>query len=124
MFASCPLYPQKRTLIERVGMSALCQKRVRRPLNDDVSPSAGDYGLDLRLLGLRHGKLVKCLLEIVEKCLLLCRCYHEMLVRFFHGATGVLLRPAGGPADHFRDEILKACRGNAMMGLVYLWVRI
>src|SRR5262249_9209971 len=24
---SCPLYPQKRTLVERVGMSALCQKR-------------------------------------------------------------------------------------------------
>src|SRR6516225_4559315 len=23
--AQCPLYPQKRTLIERVGMSALCQ---------------------------------------------------------------------------------------------------
>jgi hypothetical protein len=23
----CPLYPQKQTLIERVGMSALCQKR-------------------------------------------------------------------------------------------------
>jgi len=23
----CPLYPQKRTLIERVGMSALCQKQ-------------------------------------------------------------------------------------------------
>src|SRR5262249_24565071 len=23
----CPLYPQKRTLIEHVGMSALCQKR-------------------------------------------------------------------------------------------------
>jgi hypothetical protein len=28
--ASCPLYPQKRTLIERVGMSALCQKRTCR----------------------------------------------------------------------------------------------
>src|SRR5215831_4396838 len=27
MFGACPLYPQKRTLIERVGMSALCQKR-------------------------------------------------------------------------------------------------
>src|SRR6516162_3412784 len=26
----CPLYPQKRTLIERVGMSALCQKRTSR----------------------------------------------------------------------------------------------
>src|SRR5262249_53327316 len=25
--AQCPLYPQKRTLIERVRMSALCQKR-------------------------------------------------------------------------------------------------
>jgi len=23
----CPLYPQKQTLIERVAMSALCQKR-------------------------------------------------------------------------------------------------
>jgi hypothetical protein len=27
MPASCPLYPRKRTLIERVVMSALCQKR-------------------------------------------------------------------------------------------------
>jgi hypothetical protein len=25
--ARCPLYPQKRTLIDQVGMSALCQKR-------------------------------------------------------------------------------------------------
>jgi hypothetical protein len=25
----CPLYPQKRTLVERVGMSALCQKRTK-----------------------------------------------------------------------------------------------
>src|SRR5215472_17039283 len=27
MSGSCPLYPQKRTLVERVGISALCQKR-------------------------------------------------------------------------------------------------
>ena len=27
MSAQCPLYPQKQTLIERAGMSALCQKR-------------------------------------------------------------------------------------------------
>jgi hypothetical protein len=26
-FSQCPLYPQKRTLIERVRMSALCHKR-------------------------------------------------------------------------------------------------
>jgi len=25
--AECPLYPQKRTLVERLGMSALCHKR-------------------------------------------------------------------------------------------------
>jgi hypothetical protein len=30
----CPLYPRKRTLIERVGMSALCQKRTFRVLFD------------------------------------------------------------------------------------------
>src|SRR6516225_7998598 len=29
----CPLYPQKQTSIERVGMSALCQKRTLRYLN-------------------------------------------------------------------------------------------
>src|SRR5262249_55923501 len=28
----CPLYPQKRTLVERVGMSALCQKQTFKVL--------------------------------------------------------------------------------------------
>src|SRR5262249_41762048 len=28
----CPLYPQKRTSVERVGMSALCQKRTSEPV--------------------------------------------------------------------------------------------
>ncbi len=37
------------------------------PLNNDVSPSAGDYSLYLRLLDLGHSELVKGLLEIVEK---------------------------------------------------------
>ena len=31
----------------------------------------------------------------------------------------VLLRPTGSPADHFRDEVFEACRGNAMMGFIY-----
>src|SRR5215472_9787560 len=97
---------------------------IGRPSNDDVSSRAGNYGLDLRLLSLRHSELVKCLLEIVEKCLPLCRRYHEMLVRFLHGAAGVLLRPAGGPADHFCHQILETCGRNAVMGFVYLWVRI
>src|SRR5262249_18286397 len=97
---------------------------IGRPSNDDVSSCAGNYCLDLRLLGLRHGELVKCLLEIVEKCLPLCRRYHEMLVRFLHGAAGVLLRPSGGPADHFCHQILETCGRNAGMGLVYHCVRI
>src|SRR5262249_59200976 len=50
--------------------------------------------------------------------------YHERRVRLLHGAARVLLRPAGGPADHLRDEIFEACRWNTMMGLVYLRVRI
>ena len=36
----------------------------RRPLNDDISPCAGDDGLNLCLLGLGHSELVERLLEI------------------------------------------------------------
>jgi len=32
--AQCPLYPQKRTLVERVGMSAKCQKRTHALRNE------------------------------------------------------------------------------------------
>src|SRR6516164_5573306 len=39
--ASCPLYPQKRTLIERVRMSALCQKRTFRLLLDIIVGGQG-----------------------------------------------------------------------------------
>src|SRR5262249_39978407 len=39
-------------------------------------------------------------------------------------AACVLLRSASGPADHFGDEILTACRGHAMVGLVAYWVCI
>src|SRR4029077_16462042 len=92
--------------------------------NDDVGWSAGNYSLDLCLFGLGHSKLVKCLLQIVEKDFPLCRRYHEMLVRLLHGAPCVLLRSAGGPTDHFRDEILEACRWNAMMSLVCLGICI
>ena len=94
------------------------------PLDDDISPCAGDYGLDLCLFGLGHSKLVKGLLEIVEKCLPLGRSNHQMLVRVLHGTAGVLLRPTRSPANHFCDEVFKARRGNTMMGLIDPWVRI
>lgn len=96
------------------------RQRVAGVSNDDVGSSAGNYSLDLRLLGLGRSELVKCLLQIVEKGFPLCRRYHEMLVRRLHGAPCVLLWSAGGPADHFRNEILEACWWNAMMSLVYL----
>src|SRR5262249_82581 len=48
------------------------------------------------------------------------RCWWDSFIR----AACVLLRSTGGPADHFRDEIFEACRGNTMMGLVHFRVRI
>ena len=45
-----------------------------------------------------------------------------LLVHFLHGTARVLLRPTGGPADHFRDKVLEACGGNTMMSLIYPWV--
>jgi hypothetical protein len=127
MFAPCPLTP-KADIECCSSMSALGQKRtshafrdlVECALDDDVSPCAGDYGLDLRLLRLGHGELVKGLLQVVEKGLPLGRSDHQMLVHFLHGTAGIRLRPTAGPADHFRDEILEACGGNTMMRHVML----
>src|SRR5260370_1253558 len=83
------------------------------PLDDDISPCAGDYGLDLCLFGLGHGKLVKGLLEIVEKGLPLGRSNHQILVRVLHGTAGVLLRPTRSPANHFCDEVALSTLGFA-----------
>src|SRR4029077_11285669 len=45
-----------------------------------------------------------------------------MLMRLLHGAACVFLRPTSGPTQHLRDEIFEACRGDAMMRLIYPWV--
>src|SRR5262249_4867486 len=95
-----------------------------RALDDDISPCAGDYGLDLCLLGCGNSKLVESLLEIVKKGLPFGSCNPEMLVRLLHRASRILLRSTGSPADHFCDEVLEAWWGNSMMGLVYLWICI
>ena len=93
-------------------------------LDDDVSPCAVDYGFNLGLLGLGHSEFVERLLEIIEKGLPLGRCDHKIFVQVLHGAAGVLLRSAGSPAEHFCNEVFEACRGNAMMGFVYPWIRV
>ena len=49
-------------------------------LDNDISSRTGDDGLDLPLLGLGHGELIKGLLEIVEKSLPFPRRDHKMLV--------------------------------------------
>jgi hypothetical protein len=69
-------------------------------------------------------EFVENLLEIIEKGFPFGRCDPEMLVRVLHGTTGIILRPGSRPADHFCDQILKTCRRNTMMGLVYLRVRV
>ena len=42
-----------------------------------------------------------------------------MLVRLTHRASGVFLRTAARPADHFGNEILKASRRNLVMRLIH-----
>jgi hypothetical protein len=93
-------------------------------LDDNIGSGAGNDSFDLCLLGLGHLELIKCLLEIVEKCFPFCCRDHQVLVRVLHRAARVLLRPAGGPADHFRDKVFEACRGNAMMSFIYPWIRV
>src|SRR5262249_12340268 len=49
-FGQCPLYSQKRTLIKRIGMSALCQKQTYLPLQPRsveliVRPDANHFRL-------------------------------------------------------------------------------
>jgi len=104
--------------------SAPLAEHAHASLDDDVRPGAVDDGLELGLLGLLYSEFVERLLEIIEKGLPLGRRDHKIFVRLLHGATRVLLRPARGPTDHFRDEIFEACREDTMMGLVHPWIRI
>ena len=94
-------------------------RRSHPRLNDNIGSCAGNDSFDLRLLGLGHSELVKSLLKIVEEGFPLCCGDHQILVGVLHRAARVLLRPAGSPADHFRDEVFEACRRNAMMGFIY-----
>ncbi len=75
------------------------------PISDDnVCSGAGDNRLQLRLLRLRHPKLVQGLLEIIQESVPLGGGNQQMLVRIAHGATGILLLPACRLADHFGES--------------------
>jgi hypothetical protein len=49
------------------GASRSVQARSAAPLDDDVSPCAGDNGLDLRLLGSRDRELVERLRHVIHE---------------------------------------------------------
>jgi hypothetical protein len=42
----------------------------------------------------------------------------HVFVRFVHGASGVFLRAAAGPADHFRDQVFESWRGHTMVRFI------
>src|SRR5262245_34710603 len=76
--------------LELPGWSTLADTRTFVILlHDNISPRAGDDGLDLSLLVRGHTKFVESLLEIIEKCFPFRRCDPEMLVRFLHGTTRI-----------------------------------
>ena len=82
---------------------------VHASLDNDISPCAVDYGFNLGLFGLRHSELVERLLKSSRKAFHLAAVIIRSLCEVLHGAAGVLLRSAGRPAEHFRNEVFEAC---------------
>ena len=71
-----------------------------------------------------YAELVECLLEIIHERLPFFGRDVQVFVRFAHGASGIFLRAAARPANHFGDEILEAGRWNLVMRFVHKWVGI
>src|SRR6266851_1240741 len=105
-------------------LAAFSRKRSGTNSDDDVRSGAIHDCLQLLLLGLRHAELVHRLLKVVEKCLPLSAGDHQRLMRILHSATGVLLRSAGRPADHFSHIVLKTRRRHPMMRFVHARVSV
>ena len=45
-------------------------------------------------------------------------------MRLVHGSPGVFLRAAGGPADHFRDQVFESRRGHTMVRFIDPGIRV
>ena len=48
----------------------------------------------------------------------------HVFVRLVHGASGVFLRAAAGPADHFRDQVFESRRGHTMVRFIDPGIRV
>src|SRR3989454_12802016 len=86
-----------------------------RLANYDVAVSAVDDCLQLRLLSGRYAELVECLLKVIHERVPFFGRDVQVVVGFAHRASRIFLRAARGPADHFRNQILKAGRRNLVM---------
>lgn len=80
-------------------------------LDDDVAAGAAEDRQQLAAFALGHGEFIEGLVEVVDEGGPLVGGDLEVSVRVSHAAAGVLLRAAGGPADHLGDEVLEASRG-------------
>ncbi len=92
--------------------------------NYDVAVGAVDDCLQLRLLRGRYAELVECLLQIVHERVPFLRRNVHVTMRVGHGASGVFLGAATGPANHLGNEILEASRRNLVMRFVHGWVGV
>jgi len=45
-------------------------------------------------------------------------------MRLGHGASGVFLRAASGPADHFRDQVFESRPEHAMVRFIHQGIRV
>src|SRR5260221_12485261 len=68
-------------------------------------------------------ELVQRLLKIVHERVPFGASNFHVFVRLVHGASGVFLRAAGGPADHFRDKVFESWRGHAMVRFIHAGIR-
>jgi hypothetical protein len=87
--------------------------------NHDVAIGAVNDCFQLRLFRSGDAELVECLLKIVHERFPFLGRDVQVLMRFTHRASGIFLRAACGPADHFGNQILEACWGHSMMRFVH-----
>ena len=111
----CPLYPQKRTLVERVVMSALCQKLTLARLFDHLArPGFIAFGVpeDFRCTPKRNPSMLTASSRQLAACLVsscasalrppscsLCACASKRAARFRNLFVGIMDSLSPEPVD-------------------------
>jgi hypothetical protein len=93
-----------------------------RPLrfaNYDVTVGAVDNCFQFLLFRTGYAKLVECLLKIVHERIPFFGRDVQMLMRLTHRASGIFLRAAARPADHFGNEILETGWRDLVVSFVH-----